>query len=468
MQFEAFGSIAKSYSYLLKIVDDHFTADVAAVCSNFVCLRLDSLSEAATQFSAVYPVKTIPCLCLIASTGEVIDVKSGDTSKNDLLEWLSKHSQEHVNSTHDFRPQLSSEPESTSSGPPPTASSMLASPMPTPLEDRTQHARQLVEEKRHERLAQEEIKLRDEEINRRVLGKTMQDFKERQRAREVDEMLLERRKDEAEKRRLRDYLRQQIEDDRRAKQERAGFSGSLDSSPPKIFKADEPKACTRFPKARLQLRFIDGGHVVGCFPTTATLAGEIRNWLQDLAQNNQHGTIDFPCVDDSLRTKLAVLVAQGYRFRQLHPARLFDPEDETRTVADLELCPSAVLVLVPSTSRYPASVQGTAGGLVSRLYSFVSTSLHSVYSYTTWVFYGVWSFGSSFFATARPYSIAPSQLAPTPSSPSSSATSTVSKSGLPVENRSVRRQGNMARLSHLPDDSDDEQARWNGNSTAQL
>ncbi|CAH8661121.1 unnamed protein product [Schistosoma curassoni] len=36
------------------------------------------------------------------------------------------------------------------------------------------------------------------------------------------------------------------------------------------------------------------------------------------------------------------------------------------------------------------------------------------------------------------------------------------------QNRSVRRQGNVARLSHMPDSSDDEQARWNGNSTEQL
>lgn len=451
-----------------KFVDDQFTSDIAVICNAFVCLRLDSSSDAAAQFSAVYPAQTVPCLYLIAPTGELIDTKPGYITKDDILGWLSKHSQQSADLTHGFGHQLSSETEATSSGSP-----LISSLQPATLEDRTQRARRLVEEKRHERLAEEKINARDEEVNRRAFGKAMHNFKERQRAREVDEMMLERRKDEVENQRLRECLRQQIEDDRRAKQERTNLSGSLDSSPQKVFKVDAPIACTGpsalgNDKARLQIRLVDGGHFVGCFPATATLAGEVRNWLQNLSQSNPDGTAELPYVDDSLRRKLTAVVTHGYRFRQLHPARLFDPEDETKTVADLELCPSAVLMLVSSASRYTPSVQGTAGSLVSWLYSIVNTGIHSVHSYATWVLYSVWSIGSSFLATTRPNSIDSSRVASIQPSSSSSGASAVSKSGLPVKNRSVRRQGNMARLSHLPDDSDDEQARWNGNSTAQL
>ncbi|KAF5395725.1 hypothetical protein PHET_11773, partial [Paragonimus heterotremus] len=68
---------------------------------------------------------------------------------------------------------------------------------------------------------------------------------------------------------------------------------------------------------RLQLRLMDGGHVVGRFEPSATLTCELRNWIQSLSRNNPDGTMELPAVDETLRAKLVALVSRGYRFRQL-------------------------------------------------------------------------------------------------------------------------------------------------------
>ncbi|KAF7256958.1 hypothetical protein EG68_07313, partial [Paragonimus skrjabini miyazakii] len=292
---------------------------------------------------------------------------------------------------------------------------------------------------------------------------------ERQQAREIEEAFAERRRDEQETRLYRERLKQQIEEDRRAKRERSQALPSQTVSPttvpstPTGIISGSTVTCNQI---RLQLRLMDGGHVVGRFEPNATLTCELRSWIQSLAQNNPDGTMELPAVDETLRVKLAALVSKGYRFRQLHPSKLFSPEDETRTMADLDLSPSAVLILVPSTPGAQFAVQPVNQGMASRAFFLLNSSLQTFYSYVGWIFNGIYSVGSGLVSSLIPSQTGnrPAQ-SPAPDSPRSSSTS---KSSTTHENRAVRRQGNMARLSHFPDNSDDEQARWNGNSTEQL
>uniref|UniRef100_A0A183BDM5 DUF3523 domain-containing protein n=1 Tax=Echinostoma caproni TaxID=27848 RepID=A0A183BDM5_9TREM len=101
-----------------------------------------------------------------------------------------------------------------------------------PLEERVKYAQQLLEAKRRLEAEEEKKKSIDAEITRRQAGKALQDFKERQRALEIQEAMAQRRKDAAEDRLLRERLRQQIEDDRRAKEERARMMNPQNEASP--------------------------------------------------------------------------------------------------------------------------------------------------------------------------------------------------------------------------------------------
>ncbi|KAA3674124.1 uncharacterized protein DEA37_0012886 [Paragonimus westermani] len=555
------------------LVDQLLDEDVMRICHGIVCLRLDANSEAAAQFSAVYALLTVPCIYLIAPSGKVVDVKLGSMEKSELILWISNHvnrssvaepqpfvlsndsqpstSCQLPNSTENY-PARDICPSSTNPSADVASAKVVHSNDPSGLEDRVSRAYQLIEERRRKQLEEEKMNAVSHELKRRESGKALREFKERQQAREIEEAFAERRRDEQETRLYRERLKQQIEEDRRVKRERLQALPSQ-TVVPIASTAIVSSSVVTCNQIRLQLRLMDGGHVVGRFEPSATLTCELRNWIQSLARNSPDGAMELPAVDETLRVKLAALVSGGYRFRQLHPSKLFSPEDETRTMADLDLSPSAVLILVPSTTGTQSAMQpvnqlqhlgnrcesietkavsvsyltdrvrmsevdvrtrpcmnarlvgvptncwqdkeGAAihvasvdtqhhssgytrewsefiesqdsyEGMVSRTFFLLNSGLQSFYSYVGWIFNGIYSVGSGLVSSLIPSQTGGRPAQPlAPDSPRSSSTSNSSTTHV---NRAVRRQGNMARLSHLPDNSDDEQARWNGNSTEQL
>ncbi|OON18129.1 hypothetical protein X801_06023 [Opisthorchis viverrini] len=506
-------------------MDRQFDADTAAVCDGVVCLRLEASSEAAMQFSAVYVLLSVPCVYIIAPSGKAVDVKLGGVEKKELRDWIAKHTKDKFVAS--CSTETTKEPTVCRNDEDHQEQAQTSQSDPAPLDQRVSAAYQLMEEKRRARLEEERENARIAEIKRRELGKTMQDFRERQRAREVEEAMAERRKEEAEARILRERLRQQIEEDRRAFQERSqGTTNQVptDSAPTITESVSRQRIVPTGENdlTRLQFRMIGGGHIIGRFTPTSNLASDVRNWLQQaitIDAQDADGAGEYPTVDENTRKKLSSLILQGYRFRQLHPPkyvwdhnplnvclhffrslrtrvsmeftgirtragtfhtsmpfsfrssrvplrdRLFEPEEEVNTMTELGLFPSAVLMLVPTGGRSTSAIQPAYGSWTSTLYGFVSGALGTLYSYTGWLLGGIYSVGSGFVSSISPSHTTRQRQSPESTSSPGPTSSGSSKSR---ENRAIRRQGNMARLSHLPDDSDDEQARWNGNSTEQL
>ncbi|CAL8069548.1 unnamed protein product [Calicophoron daubneyi] len=346
-----------------------------------------------------------------------------------------------------------------------------------PLESRVQHAFELMEAKKREKAEEEKKEFVETETKRRELGKSLQQFKERQQAREVEEAMAERRRDEIESRRLREQLRKQIEDDRKAKLERDRMLNpdvTQSSQPvpplsnsPKIDAIHTPSPVSS-DQVRLQLRLVDGSHFIGRFPVNATLSGELRTWLQHLAEDKPAGIEEINVdVSEETKKKLAELIACGYRFRLLHPSKLFEPEEEARSMGDLGLCPSAVLMIVPNKLSHFMPTQVATGQWYTRVYNLVANGLETVYTYFVWTLFGAYSYGSSFMRRLTAGSGRTGERSSSVTTSRNSQPLNANRSNA-KQNRSIRRLGNTARLSHLPDDSDDEQARWNGNSTEQL
>jgi hypothetical protein len=136
----------------------------------------------------------------------------------------------------------------------------------------------------------------------------------------------------------------------------------------------------------LQVRLFDGRTIRSSFERTATLQGEVRKWV-----DQEFGKL--AADDPNINNK----ELPPYFFRHIlapQPSRELSAGDESQSLGDIDLAPSATLVLVPVkgyNSAYSASgggVVGTATGLVggafgllSSTVGFVGSTLGSVIGY---------------------------------------------------------------------------------------
>lgn len=115
----------------------------------------------------------------------------------------------------------------------------------------------------------------------------------------------------------------------------------------------------------LQVRLFDGRTLRSSFPPTATLANDIRRWLEsDL--KSQPGTASFP----------------PYSFKQImapHANREIDVSDEVKRLEQLDLYPSATLVLIPVSTYSEAYTSPGGHGILGHAYRGI-TGLSSISS----------------------------------------------------------------------------------------
>nr|AAP06312.1 hypothetical protein UBX domain [Schistosoma japonicum] len=218
-----------------------------------------------------------------------------------------------------------------------------------------------------------------------------------------------------------------------------------------------PKCQSYSDEVRLQLKSLEGGYVLHRFPATATISGDVRNWLHEMVSCDFQMDDNFQTLGETERNNFRNLVLKGFRFLQLHPKRILEPEDESQSLKELGYCPSATLFLV--SNRPNQAITRSNGGIVSQFYYIISSGFSNTYGLISWAVGGLYSLGQNLVS-----SLTGSR---TQQSNSNSTRDSVNRNNSAL-NHSVRRQGNIARLSHMPDNSDDEQARWNGNSTEQL
>jgi hypothetical protein len=103
--------------------------------------------------------------------------------------------------------------------------------------------------------------------------------------------------------------------------------------------------------SNLQVRLLDGGTVRKQFPAEASLETDVRPWI-----------------DSHLETKAP------YTFKQIlapQPARAISISEEHASLRDLDLIPSATLVLQP-IQTYTDAYEANSGGLLSLPYNAVS------------------------------------------------------------------------------------------------
>ncbi|XP_029937079.1 UBX domain-containing protein 4 [Myripristis murdjan] len=484
-----------------------------AAQNSCVAIKVDAKSETCVQFSQIYPVVCIPSSFFIGENGIPLEVIAGSVSAEELMKRIDKVKQMHAQQiggrseaeaetevpeeaglsvSVPTEPALAPAPLPTFPPEPPTAppaapgaaaapstskeslSRTVDSGSPsgdmTPGEDRSlssddaSHSSQsdknldakverltkkLEERREQKKKGEEEHEIR-KEIERRKLGKEMLDFKRKQEEDKTKRLLEERNREKAEEKAARERVKQQIALDRADRAARyaknqeevqAAKQAALQAKQAEQEARKEALARERSAIARIQFRLPDGSSFTNQFPSESRLQEARQFAVQEVG--NRYGNF-------SLAT--------------MFPRREFTSEDLNKTLLELELAPSASIVLLPQSGRPANTVIQSSGGGV---WAVLGTILYPLLA--------VWRFLSGFlFASPPPGGAArgPAQR-PTAYPNSTSASSdepkreTLRKRTLEKRPEDFKKDGKIYRL-RTQEDSEDDNNTWNGNSTQQM
>ncbi|KAF9316245.1 hypothetical protein BG003_002155 [Podila horticola] len=394
---------------------------------NLISLKLVRDSPDGMMFGQIFPIMVVPALYLIRN-GLLTDFMNSSVDEDQMLERIQKAINGHSQIPP---PPVISSPASPAAAPQPSASTPTpeASPSPTvapapvathvvepvspaapsssstssipstpsastaaPKVDQAEELKELMKQRKLWREKEEKEAAKQRELDRRssskVLTSAQRELADKQNKKLKDQIEKEKREEAEYKKRV----KQALEEDkarRRAEREKAqaaltasqsssSLSGPRDQEAPEVLLPHEVRAQNAGLRAarndaapalacessRLNIRLFDGSSIRNTFKATDTLE-QVRKWINE----NQEG-------DEN-----------AYNIVQLIPARTF--ADETKMLRDLELCPSATLVLkeiassssayggsgggaVPTLMGYGWSAVSLAGKLASSAYSTVS------------------------------------------------------------------------------------------------
>ncbi|KAI5186203.1 UBX domain-containing protein 4 isoform X1 [Manis pentadactyla] len=496
LQMTVFHIYKSANGHYFLLGDDEQSTQMAAIwedekvneasSNSFVAIKIDTKSEACLQFSQIYPVVCVPSSFFIGDNGIPLEVIAGSVSADELVTRIHKVQQMHslkaetlVANGSQLESSVSTtvEPNSTSENSqsrnielceaPPTSdtksdsatggeSSGHATPSQEPsgcsnqrpAEDLTIRVERLtkkLEERREEKRKEEEQREIKKEIERRKTGKEMLDYKRKQEEELTKRMLEERNREKAEDRAARERIKQQIALDRAERAARfaktkeeveAAKAAALLAKQAEMEVKRDSSAKERSTVARIQFRLPDGSSFTNQFPSDAPLE-EARQFAAQTV-GNTYGNF-------SLAT--------------MFPRREFTKEDYKKKLLDLELAPSASVVLLPAGRQTTSMVHSSSGDF----WTLLGTVLYP--------FLAIWRLISNFLfsnppaqTSARAASLEPANLA---SSSTSEKREPVRKRVLEKRGEDFKKEGKIYRL-RTQDDGEDENNTWNGNSTQQM
>ncbi|XP_078084174.1 UBX domain-containing protein 4 [Mustelus asterias] len=462
-----------------------------ATANSFVAIKIDAKSETCVQFSQIYPVVCIPSSFFIGDNGIPLEVVAGSVTAMELVARIQKvkemHRQKNVaaagdnQENHVGQSQASECPETTQPNVPPASDTKTGDTMSTAalqvrpkehkdhsdhagpsggccvdensahyhagedLSTRVERLTKKLEERREQKKEDEvtnEIKV---EIERRKVGKEMVEFKRKQEEDRTKRMLEERSRDKEEERLARERIRQQIALDRAeraaryAKTKEEAQAAKRASELQRRVNEESKNKEERSKMCRIQFRLPDGSSFTNQFSADATLA-EARQFAE-----SQVGGI-----------------YGHFELAITFPRKQFTKDDYSKTLTELELVPSASIILIPGGRSSSSMVRSSEGGL----WTILNTLFYPVIA--------VWRFLSNYLFASNS---AQRSSRGTLSQPESSrvTSSTASDTDREVRRRRLlekrgedfKREGRVYRL-RTEDDADDENNTWNGNSTQQM
>uniref|UniRef100_A0A7N8YA95 UBX domain-containing protein 4 n=1 Tax=Mastacembelus armatus TaxID=205130 RepID=A0A7N8YA95_9TELE len=455
---------------LMSSWEDHKVSQAVDNCC--VAIKLDAKSETCVQFSQIYPVVCIPSSFFIGENGIPLEVIAGCVSAEELMKRINRVKQvwaQRLHCTLFFifiymlyiinmnRLALSSEHHCVQ-----VQTHRAAKINKMACNDVLEYllkvnlilyqlysvrlTKKLQERQEQRKKGEEENEIR-KEMERRKMGKDMQDFKRKQEEEKTKRILEERNREKAEEKAARERVKHQIAMDRAERaaryaktqeDEKAAKEALLQARQSEQKARKEALLRERSTIARIHFRLPDGSSFTNQFPSQSRLQEAWHFAFQEVG--NRYG---------------------NFSMATMFPRREFTNEDLKKTLLELELAPSASIVLLPQSGS-PANrvVQSSGGGI----WAVLGTLLYPLLA--------VWRFLSSFLFTPSPPPGAASHGAILRSRSINSSPPAMGKTerlGHTVEKqpKDFKKEGKICRL-RTQEDSEDDNNTWNGNSTQQM
>ncbi|KAG8187705.1 hypothetical protein JTE90_000171 [Oedothorax gibbosus] len=421
---------------------------------NIVALKLAANSVPYQQFSQIYPVLVIPSSFFIGN-GSPIEIITGslppDKFSNKLDQVFQMYektlgakkeagsSKNPVASTSKANdvPEPSVSQAGSSSNEPSTSQTETASDSSQLLQDKVERAKALVEAQRLKKAQEEKEKEKQEEIQRRTMGKAIQQAEQTKQDKEMQEWAKNRAKEKEEERLAREKVKAMIAQDRAERAAKYQKTKEVEQAEKeRAAKSREEaersmrSAAMNSNEARIQFRKPDGSCSTHSFSADATLADARRFVIEEVRP---------PFSNFTLCTTF--------------PRRHFAESNYSESLRDLQLAPSAVLLILPAQD---VSVSNNGGFLANLFWMVLSP------------FQGIWNLLRSLWPGGSPEAPPPQPTPPSQPQPSTSKESPDNsrpKTG-PRPSSFAKREGNIFRINNQSDD--DENNTWNGNSTQQM
>ncbi|GAB0096188.1 UBX domain-containing protein [Sergentomyia squamirostris] len=445
---------------------------------SFVSIRIDSGSESYTQFAQIYQVVPLPSLFFIGQNGTPVEVVTGLTTTAEELKQKIRGVLDRVGLSSDSSSASSeatgskttedkSPKEETSSAPRVECVGDVCrrvdegesnSSAPDRADEKVARAKELIEKKRKEKEAEEALEEKEKELQRRRQGQDVASLKKWQEDQELKQLKEDRMKEKKEAQEARKKILEQIEQDKRERAQR--FAPTTSPVAPAEEQISPP--ISNSDSSRIQFKTPSGDTEVHVFASSDPFV-TVRNYVRTEILGGS-GVTDF-----TLATTF--------------PRREFSQENDSETLSELRLTPSAVLLIIPrGRGRTTGSVISSqvapttpSGGTIfhfitSLLWSFITPVMSALSYMRNWAFPRPDS-GQQKRASEDQISdhdSAKRRNLNIPSSSGSDSGSSQSSSSKSAE-AAYRRLGssNIHRL-HDRRDSDDENNTWNGNSTQQM
>ncbi|XP_032682425.1 UBX domain-containing protein 4 [Odontomachus brunneus] len=324
-------------------------------------------------------------------------------------------------------------------------------------EEKLERARKLIEVQRKQRVEQEMKKEQEREVERRKRGRDVQKMRQTQQELEIKQACEERMREKVAEAAAREKVRQQIVQDKlERKQKELALQGQLQQQ--QQCQQEQPKQNPISSNtARIQFRLPSGSTHTGQFEPSSTVR-TLRNYVVE--------NIELPSRQFSMSTSF--------------PRRILTNEENDKTLLELELVPTAVILILPMKKELKASFSNVTTPATSVQNGFLSRYMWPLFTPVIGIYNFFLVIVDYFFGTNRNANNQRNsdndgtEITRTADRASPSNHRNVAQSsGLfrrylgNREGTTIRAQGNIHRL-HSDGDDNDENNTWNGNSTQQM
>lgn len=234
-------------------------------------------------------------------------------------------------------------------------------------EPKVAETRKYLEQKRLERVEEEKRLEKERELRRRKEGKEMQNLRNWQKDQELKELKENIKRERLEEQKARERIRAQIAADKAERAhkfaaENQAATTSSQAANNSNTNAVVPPVATASDESRLQFRLASGASNTHNFKCSTTLA-EIRDYVT-----------------------LEVLPGTGikeFTLATTYPKRELTNEHNSKTLLELELFPSAVILIIGKEATGPTAIISRNGGLLNMFSIMVMTILNPIFSLLT-------------------------------------------------------------------------------------